>query len=181
MPPRPLLFAACAAALALPAVAQTIKPGMWEVSNNLGDSSGKLQGAMAELQRQMARMPPDQRKLMEQMMAQNGVQMSPETGGLVARVCVTPEMVRNTELPVSQDSNCSQSHSPVKGGKMSFTFNCPGTRTSGSGEVTFHSDTSYSLKAQVLRGGNPAPVTVDSNARWLGADCGAVRPVALPK
>ncbi|GAB3469055.1 DUF3617 domain-containing protein [Massilia terrae] len=182
MPPRhPLLLAACAAALALPAAAQTIKPGLWEVTNNLGDPSGQVQGAMAELQRQMARMPPDQRKMMEQMMAQNGVQMSPDTGGLVARICVTPDMVRNGELPVSQDGNCSQSHSPVSGGKMNFTFNCPGTRTSGSGEVTFRSDTSYTLKAQVLRGGNPTPVTVDSDARWLGADCGVVRPVALPK
>jgi hypothetical protein len=182
MPRRPLILAAaCAATLALPAAAQTIKPGIWEITNNVGDPSGRTQGAVAELQRQMARMPPDQRTMMEQMMAQNGVQLSPSTGGLVAKVCVTPEMVKNSDLPVSQDGNCSQSHSPVKDGKMSFTFNCPSTQTSGNGEVRFNSDTSYSMRASVQRGGSPTPVTVDSNARWLGADCGALKPAALPR
>lgn len=180
MPPRHAILAGlCAATLALPVAAQTIKPGIWEVTNKVGDPSGQMQGAMAELQRRMANMPPDQRKMMEQMMAQHGVQINP--AGLAAKVCVTPEMVKNSDLPVSQDGSCSQSHSPAKGGRMSFTFNCPSTQTSGTGEVRFISDTSYALTAKVLRGGSPMPVTVDSDARWLGADCGALQPVALPK
>lgn len=167
-----LVFAALCAALALPAAAQTIKPGVWEVSNNIDDPSG----AAAALQRQFANMPPDQRQMIQQMMAQRGVQLNPTDGGLLAKVCVTPEMAKNSDLPVSQDANCSQSHSPMQGGKMSFSFTCPATRTSGSGEVRYISDSSYTMTAKVMRGGSPAPITVASNARWLGADCGALAP-----
>lgn len=177
-----ILAAICAATLAVPAAAQTMKPGVWEVTNNVGDPSGRLQGAMSMLQGQMANMPPDQRKMMEQMMAQHGVQLSQSNGGIVAKVCVTPEMVKNADVPVSQDGNCSQSHSPIKNGRMTYTFNCPSAQTSGSGEVRFISDTNYTMTATVQRAGSPTPVTVNSSARWMGADCGALKPAtALPK
>lgn len=180
MPRSHFVLAICAAALVLPASAQNIKPGIWEVSNNIADPSGNVSTAMGMLQRQLETMAPEQRLRVEQMMAQNGVQLNP-SGGVLAKVCVTPEMAKNNDVPVSQNGNCSQSHSPMKSGRMSFTFNCPGAQTSGSGELRLVSDTNYVMTANILRGGSPAPITVDSNARWLGADCGTVKPLALPR
>ena len=176
-------FALIAAALALPAAAQQLKPGLWEMSNRVADSSGQLANAMAEAQRQMAQMPPEQRKMMEQMMAQHGVQLGSGSGGaMVAKMCLTPEMVKNNDLPMRQQGNCTHKRSPVSGGKMKFSFSCSNPATSGDGEITFKSDTSYAMNARVVQGaGKDNVMTVDSSARWLGADCGNIKPVAMPK
>ena len=48
---------------ALPAHAQTMKPGLWEVNNKLGGSP-EMDKAMAQMQEQMANLPPAQRKAM---------------------------------------------------------------------------------------------------------------------
>jgi hypothetical protein len=180
---RRTAFAALALALALPAHAQQLKPGLWEMSNHVSDSSGRLDNAMAEAQKQMAQMPPEQRKMMEQMMARHGVQLAGGSGGaMVARMCLTPEMVRNNELPMAQQGNCTHRRSPVSGGKMKFSFSCSDPKTSGEGELVFKGDSSYTMKARVVQGGSKDDVMmVDSSARWLGGDCGNIRPVAMPK
>ncbi|MGZ5198590.1 MAG: DUF3617 domain-containing protein [Telluria sp.] len=177
---RPVL-AVLAAALALPVYAQQLKPGLWEMSNHVADSTGRMDSAMAEMQKQLAQMPPDQRKMMEQMMAKHGVQLSSADGGaMLAKMCLTPEMVKNNELPMRQQGNCTHQRSPVSGGKMKFSFSCSDPKTSGEGEITFHGDSSYTMKARVAQGGGDM-MTVDSSARWLGADCGDVKPLAMPK
>lgn len=77
------LFTACAPALGLlfllapPVAAQSLKPGLWEINNKMQSSSGQVEKAMAEAQKQMAAMPPEQRKLMQDMMAKQGVAMAP--------------------------------------------------------------------------------------------------------
>jgi hypothetical protein len=179
---RPVLAALAAATLALPAAAQQLKPGLWEMSNHVNDSSGRLAGAMAEAQKQMAQMPPEQRRMMEQMLAQHGVQLSSGSpGAMVAKMCLTPEMVKNNDLPMSQQGNCTHQRSPVSGGKMTFSFSCTDPKASGDGEITFKNDSSYTMKARVLQGGAGDVMTVDSSARWLGADCGSIKPLAMPK
>jgi hypothetical protein len=180
---RPVLAALAAAALALPAAAQQLKPGLWEMSNHVADSSGQLANALAEAQKQMAQMPPEQRQVMEQMMASHGVQLSSGGGGaMVAKMCLTPEMVKNNELPMSQQGNCTHQRSAISGGKMKFSFSCTDPKTSGDGEITFKNDSSYTMKARVIQGAaNGDVMTVDSSARWLGADCGNIKPVAMPK
>ena len=53
------------AALALAAVtasAQTQAPGLWEHSFTMKSDDGKMEKAMAEMQKQLASMPPEQRK-----------------------------------------------------------------------------------------------------------------------
>ena len=63
-------------ALACGAGAQTLKPGLWEITNQTrmsGDTKG--QDPMAQMNQQMASMTPEQRKKVEEMMAKNGVKM----------------------------------------------------------------------------------------------------------
>ena len=70
------LMVACTGA-SLPAAAQTtLKPGLWEIQHK---TSGKAEAshADAEMQKQMAAMPPEQRKQMEAMMAGRGGAMAP--------------------------------------------------------------------------------------------------------
>eukprot|EP01034_Spumella_vulgaris_P000504 gene504-674_t len=62
------------------AAAQNIKPGLWEISSKMGGNP-EMDQAMAQMQQQMAAMPPEQRKMMQDMMAKQGVNMATGPGG----------------------------------------------------------------------------------------------------
>lgn len=53
--------------------AQTMKPGLWEMLNKVQSGGQDLTAAMAAMQTQIAVMPPEQRKMMEDMIAKRSV------------------------------------------------------------------------------------------------------------
>jgi hypothetical protein len=170
-----------ASAFALPACAQNIKPGLWEITNNVSSADGRMQSAMADMQKQLAQMDPEQRKMMEQMMAKQGVQLDVSGGGLRTRMCMTREMAARNELPVQQKGDCTHKRSPGAAGTMKISFTCTNPRTSGEGEVSFQGDTGYRMKMKMMSeaSGTPETMTMDAAAKWLGADCGSVKPMAM--
>jgi hypothetical protein len=168
---------ALAVLAAAPAFAQNIKPGVWETNNKIGAGGGKLQEAMAMVQQQMKNMSPEQRARIEGAMASQGVVISND--GVVAKVCVTPEMAAKRELPVQQrtNGNCSfQPDTPV-GNTMKYYFSCTSPKTLGEGTATFISPTAYTSTTRVTTTATGASETVniESTARWLGAECGSVK------
>jgi hypothetical protein len=172
-------------ALALPAIAgaQTMKPGLWELSNKVSSQDGQLNGAMAEMQKQLASMSPEQRQAMQQMMERNGVQMNIGAGGaLTSRMCMTKEMIERKEFPV-QEGDCKQKTTPVSANRMKIAFSCTRPPTSGEGEMIVDSDTSYRVKMHVkgTDGGQQQTVDMDAAGKWLGADCGKLRPINIPQ
>ncbi len=77
-------------ATALPASAQSMRPGLWEITNQMSSGDNKMQEQMAMVQKQMASMPPDQRKMMEEMMAKHGASMPVmDKDGMHIKACVT--------------------------------------------------------------------------------------------
>jgi hypothetical protein len=173
-----------ASALALPAAAQQIKPGLWEITNKVTSADGQMQQAMAEMQKQMAEMDPEQRKMMQQMMAKHGVELSVGPGGgMRTRMCMTPEMAARNELMTQQQGDCTHKRSPATGGTMKISFTCTNPRTTGEGEVNFSGSDSYKMKMNITSEGSGKPETVrmDASARWVGADCGNVKPLVMPK
>ena len=57
------LLACAALAAAAATSAQTLKPGLWEITNRMQGAAGsKMDAAMAQMQKQMAAMSPEQRK-----------------------------------------------------------------------------------------------------------------------
>jgi hypothetical protein len=171
-------------ALALPASAQQIKPGLWEITNNITSADGQMQAAMAEMQKQMAEMDPEQRKMMEQMMAKQGVQLNVGPGGAMrTQMCMTPEMAARNEFMTQQQGDCTHKRSPATGGTMKISFSCTNPRTTGEGEVNFSGSESYRMKMKITSdaSGKPDTIKMDASAKWLGADCGNVKPFAMPK
>ena len=177
---RPALAALACAALALPAAAQHLKPGLWEMNNSVVDSKGQMGAAMAMAQQQLAQMAPEQRKMVEDMMASHGVQLaSAGGGGIAVRMCLTPEMVRNDEVPLHQQGNCTTQRLPAGSGQMKMSFSCTDPQASGTVDVVFHGDSHYTVKTHVIQNGNKNDaMDVESTARWLGADCGTVKPLS---
>ncbi|MGZ3329820.1 MAG: DUF3617 domain-containing protein [Xanthobacteraceae bacterium] len=178
----PLLACALGCAAALPAGAQNMKPGLWELSNKLSSSDSQMNTAMAEMQKQLAGMPPEQRKAMQQMMERKGMQMNVGAGGaLTTRMCMTKEMIQRKEFPV-QEGDCKQKVTPMSGNRMKVAFSCTKPPASGEGELTLDSDTSYRAKMHVKGSdeGRQQVVDMDVTGKWLGADCGKLRPVNTP-
>jgi hypothetical protein len=179
-----LLAGACALACAAsPASAQNMKPGLWELSSKVGSPDGQMNAMMAEMQKQLASMSPEQRKSMQAMMERNGVQMNVGAGGaLTTRMCMTKEMIQRKEFPV-QEGDCKQKVTPVSGNTMKIVFNCTRPAASGEGEMTLDSDTSYRARMHVkgTNGDKQQVVDMDVAGKWLGADCGNLRPMSIPQ
>ena len=162
--------------------AQTQKPGLWEISHQMKGAAGsQMAEAMAQMKQQMASMPPEQRKMMEDMMAKQGVGMG--ANGTTVKVCLTKEMVERNDVASPPQDGCTTSMSPRSGNSMKFSYTCTQPPSSGQGQVSFVSDTAYTMTmaAQATVKGKTEKMDMSASAKWLGADCGAVKPLGVPK
>jgi hypothetical protein len=131
----------------------------------------------------MENMPPEQRKMMQDMMAKQGVQMGTGAGGgMTVKVCMTQEMVDRNEISSHQDG-CNHTNSPRMGNTMKFSFVCTKPPSSGEGQVTFTSPEAYNMKMTTTTTvqGRPEKMEMQNSGRWLASNCGSVKPLALPK
>jgi hypothetical protein len=183
MKPIHLTIAVLALGASATASAQSLKPGLWEITNKMQSSSGQMEQNMSQMQQQMANMPPEQRKMVEEMMAKQGVKMGPggPGGGITARICMTKEMVERNELP-SQRGDCKTTQQARAGNTMKMAFTCTNPPSSGEGQVTYTSPESYAMKMMVNTQvqGKPEKVNMDGTGKWLGSDCGNIKPMVPP-
>ena len=116
---RYVLAAAAVFASPFGASAQQMKPGLWEITTNMkGAAGGMMAEQQAKMKAQMASMTPEQRKMMQEMMAKHGVQMS--GNAITSRQCMTKEMVERNEMP-SQQGDCKTTKQQKTGNTMKFT------------------------------------------------------------
>ncbi len=137
---------------------------------------------MAQMQQQMASILPAQRKMMEDMMAQQGVNLATSKGGgMSVKVCITPEMAALQELPTQTEGDGKTQLGARTGNIMRMSFACTNPPSSGGGTCTFRGDTGYdmAMRVKTTHEGKPMNVTMDGTGRWLSADCGKVRPVPM--
>jgi len=153
---------------------QRLQPGLWEQSMTTKDE--KMNKAMAQMQQQLASMPPEQRKQMEAMMAQKGVSMGGPGGAITAKVCITPEQAARDEIP-AREGKCKRTSSERSGNTFRFAFTCE-DGGSGEGEYTLQSPKAHSGKMimNTVRNGKTERMEMQHSGRWLAADCGAVKP-----
>lgn len=160
------------------AYAQTkMRPGLWEHSFTMKSQGGQTEKSMSEMQQQMASMPPEQRKMMEQMMAKQGMSMG--AGGKSVQICITKEQAERDELP-QQEGRCSQQIVQRTANAMKVKFSCTGNPpTTGESEINFVSPTAYTGRTVVntTAHGKPERMNMDQSGKWLSADCGSVKPM----
>lgn len=168
--------------VAVPSSAQSLKPGLWEIKTQVKSAGGEVESAMAAMQDSLARMPPEQRKMVEENMARQGVSVGGNGSGMNARVCLSKEMAEHNRLPVRRQGNCTEKHGPVVNGKMTSTFSCTNPPSSGTAEYTFNGDTAYTMnmRSTTTMEGASKEMTMQSSGRWVSADCGAIRPMPAP-
>lgn len=164
------------AALAGSASAQRLAPGLWEHQMTVQGGSGQSTAAMAGMQQRLASMPPEQRKMVEQMMAQQGVGVGAAPNTM--RVCISPAMADKPEL-AQAEKGCQQQDVQRSGNTVRFKFRCDGPPPrSGEGEFTLQGDKAYSGRSSFSteRKGQPERMEMAMAGRFVSADCGALKP-----
>ncbi|WP_158218849.1 DUF3617 family protein [Roseateles aquatilis] len=173
----PLVAGLLLAAAAIPSSAQDIKPGLWELKQR-PQLDPQRQAQMEQAQKQIAAMPPEQRKMMEQMMSQRGVSLDlGQNGAITIKSCVSKEQAERALMPKTE-GKCS--HDMKRSGdKMIGSFRCTDPASEGETEVTFAGPDRYTTKSEIRsqRGGKTETIRSTGEARWLGSDCGNLKPL----
>jgi len=175
-----VLSLAAGAFIGFGAEAQTQAPGLWEHSFSMKSQDGQMEKAMAEMQKQLAAMPPEQRKQMEAAMSSRGVKMG--ANGSSVKVCLTKEEAAKPPEARMNAGNCTQKDMQRSGNTMKFKYECTQPPSTGEGEMTFISDKAYSGKSIVNTqvAGKPQQMTMEMQGKWLANDCGDVKPRPTP-
>ncbi len=155
-------------------------PACGNIENKMGGNP-EMEKAMAQMQAQLAAMPPAQRKQMEAMMGKSGVSMA-SGGAMAVKVCITAEMAARQQMPTQTQGDCTSKIDSRTGNTMKISFSCTNPVSSGEGIYTFESDKAYTMKMAIKsqEGGKTHNMTMDAKGQWLSADCGSVKPVTLP-
>jgi hypothetical protein len=179
----------CAAVLAagacLSAAAQSLKPGLWEISNKMDNP--QVNQAMAQMQQQLAQMPPEQRKQMEAMMAERGMKMGTGAGGVTTmQMCMTKEMLSRDDAMLQQQQqkgDCKMTSQSRSGNTMRMAYACSNPPSTVDGEYTYQGSEGYTSKMVVksTQGGRSDTMTIEGSGKWLSADCGNIKPMVPPK
>lgn len=169
---------------ALPASAQSIKPGLWEVKSNGSTSGAGHNKAMAEqmarMKEQMAAMPAAQRQQIEAAMAKAGAadfQLTDD--GVIMKHCLSKEQAADYSNLIVRDGSCTAVRSPAVAGISTFTMTCTKPQATGSGTVKFQGDTGYTLDMTMTTsvGGQSHTSKTSTTGKWLAASCGNVKPI----
>lgn len=171
--------------LAGPALAQTppIKPGLWEMKQLHLEVDGKPMPTMdqmaPQMAQQMAQMPPEMRKQMEAQMKAQGLALG---GGGAIRTCISAAMLKQNQWGQAQQGqqDCKMDVLERSGSSWRWKVQCRAGQ--GEGSTVFSGDAGYTSDMH-WRGtakGQPQSMKTKVQARWLGADCGGMKPLATP-
>jgi len=173
----------CCALMSMPVVAQTtMRPGLWEVTSKVagsGEMGAKMAAAQAQMQKQIAAMPPEQRKQMEKMLAEHGMSLSPGAGdGMTVRMCVTKEMAERKDVPMHHAGDCRTDYVRSTGNTTRFAYTCSKPPSNGEGEIVLLNPESYTMKMNIASQvqGKSQPMTVEAQGKWLATECGSLKP-----
>lgn len=162
-----------------------LKAGLWENRTTLMTVDGKdmaavLRAAAEQQQKEIASLPPEQRKQAEAVLGRQG------GDPLVRRVCISAEMARNEQLLVPRPARADCEPPTVKreGARSSFSFSCKrdgGTLTGKGESVTEGERISTWLETKGKNGaGKSQSMRAESRMKYLGSDCGDVKPLSAP-
>ena len=150
------------------ASALDIQPGVWEVSSHNMQVGGQAMPAMEEMLAQLQNLPPEQRQMMENMLAEQGIRLG--AGGV--QMCLTAEQIKAQDIPLHDpESGCRNEVLERSATLWKFRFTCPDAQ--GEGETRFVSDKEFTTQVSGTYNGQPS--SMESRARWVGADCAVLK------
>ena len=151
------------------------KEGLWEMTVTTGGAG--MPGMSADT---LAKMTPDQRAMVEQMMKQKGVSMSGNT--ITVKSCVTKDKIaKGAAFSDSRSGNSECTHSVVKSSAshMEVKFHCDsknGGTTDGNTSVDIAGDgVKGTTHVTNTTNGNSKTFDTTFTSKYLGTDCGDIK------
>ena len=171
-----LIIACLVAGTVVAAQAQTappIKAGLWQVHSEREVDGQKAQ--MPDMSERLKNMPPEARKQIEAMMKQRGVDMS---GGGGMRICLGKESLDQGQWQGHQGS-CKTDFTSRSGSTWKWHTSCQEPAAETDGEARFAGPESYTVKTATTMTvqGETKTSRMTLTSKWLGPDCGDVKPV----
>lgn len=163
-----LLLCAAAGTPAAWANSDQMKPGLWEMS------------IKSDAYKNMPKMSSEQMEQMRKM----GINVPRvDNGAIITKVCITKDMAARKEPPMGQnEAGCEIRNHQRSGSSYSSDLVCNGPDLKGKGKVngSFKGDTAFTSTYEFdgTSRGKPVSQRHENSGRWLGADCGNVKPVA---
>jgi hypothetical protein len=175
---RKLAPAGLMLACGLAAQAQTtppIKPGLWQVN-----SDRQVDGQKApDMGEHMKKMSPEMRARIEAGMKQHGVDMSGGAGNM--KMCMTRESLDQGRWQ-GDEGNCKTDFTSRTASSWKWRSSCSQPPSQTEGEASFAGPEAYTVKSSTTMTlqGQTRVSKMTMTAKWLGADCGDLKPLAPP-
>jgi len=148
-----------------------VKLGLWETTST-SQTSGMPPVNIPE--DALARMTPDQRAKMEQMMKGSG---SPRTN--TVKSCMTREKMNRAEMFGADRKNCTRAVVSSSGSKTEVRMECTDSGTTMKGIVRVERISSDSVKGSMQMTTTSGDRTMNMNStftsKYLGPDCGDIK------
>ena len=164
-------------ATALSAQAQDappIKPGLWQVKNDMRMPDGS---PMPDMREHLKKLPPDMRRQMEARMKQQGVDLSGGLGDM--KVCLSRQSLEQNNWQ-GQQGNCKTEVLSRSATTWKWRSVCTDPQAQIDGEAVFASPEAYTMKTVMTRtaDGQTRTARMTTESKWLGSDCGDLKPMA---
>jgi len=172
------LITACALAFATQGVmAQNplpIKAGLWQMQVDREDNGQKVADPSVRMQERMKSMTPEQRQQMEEMMKKHGI--SQGAGG-VTKICYSQKMVENGNW--ADQNLCKIDYSNRSRTSWKWHSSCESVGYQGDGEARFSDPENFVVTSSGVTtiGGKSHTSKSTRTGKWLGADCGDLKPM----
>jgi hypothetical protein len=129
----------------------------------------------------LSRLSPEARAQMADAMKARGLSM-PDANG-ATKVCLTKEMFESGRWQqMASESGCKTDYSTLSGTTWKWHSSCAALKSESDGEAVFNNAVSYRTKVTTTSTvmGKTKTSTRVVQAKWLGADCGDIKPFAPP-
>lgn len=155
-----------------------IKAGLWEVKQTREMNGQK----MPDVSEHFKNMPPEARKRMEQQMRQRGMEMG---GSSAMKVCLSEESLSRDDWTSAGGEHGCKTEILSRGANVwKWRSACGGQPPSvAEGETRFQGDTVYTTVVDMTtqQQGQQQKMHMEMQGKWLGADCGMLKPIVPPK
>jgi hypothetical protein len=152
-----------------------VKPGLWQVDMT---REGEGVPAMPDMSERLKNMPPERRAQMEAMMKSRGVDLSGGLGHM--KVCLDKDSIDRGRWQGENDpGRCKTEMKSRTATRWSWHSECTEPASVSDGEAAFVNDQTYTVDttSTVTRDGKSRTIKMHVASKWLGADCGDIKPV----
>lgn len=161
-----------------------MSPGLWEQQVTMKTNNAQMEASMARMKEQLASMPPEKRAMVEQMMASKGAVVGANGNASTLRICITKEQADRDAMP-QREGRCTHDSSR-SGNTIKYKSTCQGEKggqpITSEGEFTLNGTTGFTGHSVTNMSvhGQPTQMQSDVVGKWLGSDCGDVKPLQVP-